>query len=140
MQKNGRTAPGVKRRIATTGGTKRRVDRSNLQQQLGAAEVSRVQHAVDTPLGFVALRQELLESRRSTGGRPGFADAERRKIPAAESVWRLVSDAAAEMAESGFHSSPAQVASAILSVAVHRLGPDLKRDVRQTLKAASGST
>lgn len=130
----------VKRRTVTTGGTKRRVDRSKLQQQLDAAEVSRVRHTVDTPLGFVAVRQELLERRRSTGGRPGFADAERRKIPVADSVWRLVSDAAAEMAEPGFHPSPAQVAGAILSIAVHRVGPDLKRDARKALKASSGLT
>ncbi|HET8997473.1 MAG TPA: hypothetical protein VFN42_12470 [Acetobacteraceae bacterium] len=51
-----------------------------------------------------------------------------------------MSDAAAEMAEPGFQPSPAQVASVILSVAVRRLGPDLKRDATQALKAASGST
>lgn len=111
-------AGGVKRRVLTTGRTKRRVDRDNLSQQLGAADVSLLRHVVDTPLGFVAVRQALLDGRRSTGGRPGFADAERRKIPVSDSVWRLVSDAAAEMAEPGFHPSPAQVASAILSIAV----------------------
>lgn len=94
------------------------------------------QHAVDTPRGFVAVRQELLERHRSTGDRPEFAEAERRKIPVAEAVWRPVPDAGAGMAELGFRPSPAQVASAILSVAVHRLGPDLKRDARRALKAS----
>jgi hypothetical protein len=136
MQQNEPIAPGAKRRIVTIGGTKRRVDRSNLQQQLGAAISGTVLHRTDTPLGFVAVRQELIEKRRSTGGRPGFANAERRKIPVAESVWRAVSDAAAEMAEPGFRPSPAQVASAILSVAVHRLGPELKRETRHALTAS----
>ena len=128
--------PGTKRKIVPSGPTKRRVDRTGLAQALGAAVVEPMEHAVDTPLGFVAVRRALLADRRSTGGRPGFADADRRKIPVPASVWRVVSDAAAEMSEPGFHPSPAQVASAILSVAVHHLTPDLRRDAKHALKAS----
>jgi hypothetical protein len=127
---------GTKRRIVLSGPTKRRVDQTGLAKALGAAEVEPIEHAADTPLGFVAVRQTLLADRRSTGGRPGFADADRRKIPIPASVWRVVSDAAADMSEPGFHPSPAQVASAILSVAVHHLTPDLRRDAKHALKAS----
>jgi hypothetical protein len=136
MAENDADVLGTKRKIVLSGPTKRRVDRTGLAQALGAAEVEPIKHTIDTPLGFVAVRQALLADRRSTGGRPGFADADRRKIPIPASVWRVVSDAAAEMSEPGFHPSPAQVASAILSVAVDHLTPDLRRDAKHALKAS----
>ena len=126
----------VKRRIAVSGPTKRRVDRSGLAEALGAAVTTSVQHTVDTPLGFIAIRQALMDNRRSTGGRPGFADVERRKIPVPASVWREVSEAAATLAEPGFKPSPAQVASAILSIAVRRFGPQLQHDIKHALKTS----
>jgi len=125
---------GTKRRIALAGPTKRRVHRTGLLQALGAASANSVQSTVDTPLGFAVVRQALMANLRSTGGRPGLGDAERRKIPIPESVWRLVSDAAAQMAEPGFHPSAAQVASAILSMAVQRMDPQLQRDAKHALK------
>lgn len=129
---------GTKRRISLVGPVKRRVDRAGLAQALGAAVVTSVPNSPDTPLGFVAVRQKLMADRRSTGGRPGFADAERRKIPIPAAVWQLVSDAAADMAEPGFHPSAAQVASAILSVAVDRLGAGLREDARRALIGTGG--
>jgi hypothetical protein len=137
MAAHDRVLSGTKRRVAVTGSTKRRIDRSDLQIALGAATVAPMHHAADTPLGFAAVRQALWDNLRSTGGRPGFADAERRKIPVPASVWRLVSDAAAEMAEPGFHPSAAQVATAILSVAVQHLTPDLRREAKHALKAST---
>lgn len=127
---------GVRRRVTVVGATKRRIDRTGLSQALGAATSASLRHTDDTPLGFVAVRQKLMNDRRSTGGRPGFADAERRKIPIPAAVWRLVADAAAEMAEPGFQPSPAQVASAILSIAVHHLNPQIQRDAKHALKAS----
>ena len=126
---------GTKRRISLTGAVKRRADRSGLAQALGATAVTPMPNRSETPLGFVAVRQKLMTDRRSIGGRPGFADAERRKIPIPAMVWQLVSDVAAEMAEPGFHPSAAQVASAILSVAVDRMSTELREDARRALKA-----
>lgn len=91
------------------GPAKRCVDWTGLAQALGAAAVTSVPNSPDTPLGFVAVRQKLTADRRSAGGRPGFADAERRKIPIPAAVWLLVSDAAVEMAAPGFHPSAARV-------------------------------
>jgi hypothetical protein len=126
----------TKRRIRLTGGTKRRVDRTDLGEALGATSVVAIQTGTDTPLGFVAVRQELMDKLRSIGGRPGFDGAERRKIPVTDAVWRMVIMAADEMSEPGFRPSAAQVASAILSLAVHHLTPDLQRDAKHALKAS----
>jgi hypothetical protein len=44
-------------------------------------------------MGFVAVRQALAGTPRSTGGRMGFPGAELRKIPITEPVWRIVAQA-----------------------------------------------
>src|SRR5690242_20636810 len=86
--------------------TKRRVGTDGLANALGAAEATPVPDAADTPLGFVALREEVMRALRSTGGRPGLPDTERRKIPVTETAWLAVSQAAERMAAPGFHPSP----------------------------------
>lgn len=136
MTRNNDQSGRTKRRVVLTGPTKRRVDRTGLAQALGAAEIVTVTSADDTPLGFVAVRQRLMDSLRSTGGRPGIPEAERRKIPVTETVWRAIADTAAGMAEPGFHPSPAQVASVILTIAVRHLTPDLREETKHALKAA----
>jgi hypothetical protein len=138
MAENELGRSGVRGKMTVVGPTKRRIDRTGLAQAFGAATSAALPFDNDTPLGFVDVRQKLMNDRRSTGGRPGFANAERRKIPIPAAVWRLVADAAAEMAEPGFQPSPAQVASAILSIAVHHLHPQMQQEAKHALKA-SGS-
>jgi hypothetical protein len=126
----------TKRKVNLVGRMKRKVDPSVLKQVLGAAETMPSPAEADTPLGFVAVRQELAAALRSTGGRPGFPDAERRKIPVTEPVWRIVSQAAQSMAGPGFHPSVAQVASAILAVAVRTMAPETIREAEHALRAS----
>ncbi|RAI54656.1 hypothetical protein DOO78_25625 [Roseicella frigidaeris] len=109
-----------------------------LAEALGAAESVPLPSGPDTPPGFVALRQEVAKALRSTGGRPGLPDAERRKIPVTDTVWRAVSEAAKEMSKAGFHPSPAQVASVILEIAVRDM-PGLVRRAEHALRASAGS-
>ena len=98
--------------------TKRRLAALEIGDALGASDASPMPVGPDTPLGFVALRKEVAAALRSTGGRPGLQNVERRKIPVTEAVWRVVTEAAEAMSAVGFHPSPAQVASVILEIAV----------------------
>jgi hypothetical protein len=125
-----------KRKLTLAGGMQRRIDPSVLETAIGAAETNPGPAAPDTALGFVAVRQELAGTLRSTGGRPGFPDAERRKIPITEPVWRIVAQAAETMAGPGFHPSAAQVASAILAVAVRTMPPETIREAEHALRAS----
>jgi hypothetical protein len=125
-----------KRKLNLAGGMKRRIDPSVLEKAVGADETVPGPAEADTPLGFVAVRQELAGTLRSTGGRPGFSDAERRKIPVTEPVWRIVAQAAEAMAGPGFHPSAAQVASAILAVAVRTMAPETIREAEHALRAS----
>jgi hypothetical protein len=87
-------------------------------------------------LGFLAVRQELIQKLRSSGGRPGFDNADRRKIPITDPVWRIVAKAAEDMAEPGFNPTPSQVASALLSLAVRTMAPNTVHEVGHALKAS----
>lgn len=126
----------TKRKLNLTGNMKRRVDPSVLENAIGAHETVPGPAGADTPVGFVAVRQELAGALRSTGGRPGFPDAERRKIPVTEPVWRIVAQAADNMAAPGFRPSAAQVASAILSVAARAMAPEMIREAEHALRAS----
>jgi hypothetical protein len=126
----------TRRKVNLAGQMKRRVNPAVLAQAVGAHETVPGPANADTPLGFVAVRQELAAALRSIGGRPGFADAERRKIPVTEPVWRIVSQAAQSMAGPGFHPSAAQVASAILAVAVRTMAPETIREAEHALRAS----
>jgi|HubBroStandDraft_1064217.scaffolds.fasta_scaffold690197_1 hypothetical protein len=68
-----------RRKLTLAGGMQRRIDPSVLETAVGATETSPAPAQTDTPLGFVAVRQELAGALRSTGGRPGFPDAQRRR-------------------------------------------------------------
>lgn len=129
-----------KRKVILAGGMKRRIDPSVLENAIGADETMPGPAEADTPLGFVAVRQELAGTLRSTGGRPGFPDAQRRKIPVTETVWRIVAQAAQTMAGPGFHPSAAQVASAILAVAVRTMAPETIREAEHALRASRAFT
>jgi hypothetical protein len=125
-----------KRKVNLAGSMKRRIDPSVLETAVGADETIPGPAETDTPLGFVAVRQELAGTLRSTGGRPGFPDAQRRKVPVTEPVWRIVAQAAETMAGPGFHPSAAQVASAILAVAVRTMAPETIREAEHALRAS----
>lgn len=135
MSRNAIFTAAMKRPANVTRRTRQRIGAEALADALGAAETAPVPSRADTPLGFVALRQELARTLRSTGGRPGLPDAERRKIPVTEAVWSAMAQAALDMAAPGFHPTPAQVASAVLELAVRDM-PQLTRDAHHALHAS----
>lgn len=125
------------RRVQVKASDTRQVGQAGLATALGAYATQAVRHSPDTPLGFAAIRQTLMEELRSTGGRPGFAGAERRKIPVTEPVWQFVEQIAAQMAAEGLRASPAQVAGVILMIAARGpLSTEITREAKHALKAS----
>jgi hypothetical protein len=72
----------------------------------------------------------------STGGRPGFADADKvAKVPMNEAQWKRLEELAAAVSEEGFSPSAGQVANVLLAWALTQLGPDA---VKQMAKEKAG--
>jgi len=111
--------PSTTRKVQIRPSDTRRVGHDGLAAALGAHASGPVFNDPDPPHGFAAVRKVLFEELQSTGGRPGFAGTERRKIPVTEAVWRIAEQIAKEIADENFHPSPAQVASVIISSAGH---------------------
>jgi hypothetical protein len=126
----------TKRKVGAAMSTKRRIGAAVVAEAIGADDAMQLPGGADTPLGFFAVRQKLIHGLRSTGGRPGFENVERRKIPVTGPVWRIVAQAAEAMAEPGFHPTPSQVASALLSLAVRSMAPNLVHEVQHALNAS----
>jgi hypothetical protein len=88
----------IVRHISLTGQAERQADRADtgkrhvrtasLAEQLGADDTIAAPAPGGSPVSFVAIREELARSRRSSGGRPGLADTDRKKIPVTDAVWR----------------------------------------------------
>ena len=77
---------------------------------------------------------------RSSGGRPGLVDADRKKIPVTDEVWRVVEKIAGDLAEPGFRPSAGQVAGVLLNIATRELTPGMTSKVRQGLKREKQET
>jgi hypothetical protein len=81
--------------------------------------------AAQGPLTLLALRQELFRRLQSTGGRPGFADADKvAKVPMSRAQWKRLEELAAALAEEGFSPSAGQIANVLLAWALASLNPD----------------
>jgi hypothetical protein len=134
----------IVRQVSLTGQAKRRVDRADagkrhvrtasLAEQLGADDDGVAPAPGGSPVSFVAIREELARSRRSSGGRPGLADTDRKKIPVTDEVWRVVEKIAIDLAEPGFRPSAGQVAAVLLNIAARELTPGMASKVRQGLQ------
>ncbi len=105
-----------------------------LAEQPGAADDIAAPAHGGSPVSFVAIREELARSRRSSGGRPGLVDTDRKKIPVTDEVWRAVEKIAGDLAEPGFRPSAGQVAGVLLNIAARELTPAMTSKVRQGLQ------
>lgn len=75
-----------------------------------------------TPPSLAALRNELAQRLLSTGGRPALRDTDRRqKIPLSDDDWGRLQELATRVADLDARPAPAQVASALLHLALTNL-------------------
>jgi hypothetical protein len=123
-----------KRRVTLADATKRRVRIASLADQPGAADDVAAPPPDGSPVSFAAIREELARNRRSNGGRPGLVDADRKKIPVTDAVWRVVEKIAGDLAAPGFRPSAGQVAGVLLNIAARELTPTMAGEVRQRLE------
>jgi len=108
----------TKPRVALADATKPCVDAADIAAALGAAE------AIDAPaqggsrVSWHAIRAEVADRLRSTGGRPGLPGAEPRKVTLTQEEWEMVRDLADAIAQPGFRPSAGQVAGVLLGRAI----------------------
>jgi hypothetical protein len=129
-----------KRRVVLADAGKRRVRIGSLAERLGAGDDVAAPASGGSPASFVAIREELARTRRSSGGRPGLVNADRKKIPVTDEVWRVVEKIAGDLAEPGFRPSAGQVAGVLLNFATRELTPRKTSKLRQDLKRANRET
>ncbi len=137
MARNAVFTATTKRKAAVTHSTKKRYSGPDLQTALGASAATPIYESGPSPLDFVALRQELESRLRSTGGRPGLADVEPRKIPVTSSVWKVLTQAARHMSNPSFRPTAAHVASLILTNAVRTMPDGFLSEIEDALRASS---
>jgi hypothetical protein len=113
------------RRVKIGGTSARRVDPATIAQKLGATVVSAGPSPRQSPVGLMALRNELFARLASSGGRPGLAGATRRqKVPLSDSDWRQLEQLSGELRRTDLHASPGQVASMLLHTALRLVQVD----------------
>lgn len=108
----------TKPRLLLTDVTKRRVTDADLAKAFGASEVVPAPASGGSPVAWFALRQEIANRLRSTGGRPGLPDAEPRKVTLTHEEWDMVKQLTETITEPGFSPSAGQVAGVLLGHAV----------------------
>jgi len=107
--------------IRDTGPAQPLVDPSTVAEALGAAEIGTVLDG-GSPPSFAALRYELSQRLLSTGGRPALKGTDRRqKIPLGDDDWTRLCELAQRVADLDARPAPAQVASALLHLALANL-------------------
>jgi hypothetical protein len=130
-----RVKPSTMPRIEVKPSTMPKLDPADLAAALGAKPAGAAV-AAQGPLTLLAVRQELFRRLHSSGGRPGFADADKvAKVPLSEAQWKRLEELAAAVSEEGFSPSAGQVANVLLNWALATLGPDA---AKQMAKEKSG--
>ena len=98
--------------------TRRRLTDRDVEQALGAEFVG-VLPKGGNPLSAYALRNELFERLRSSGGRPSLVGADiRTKVPMRTSAWEKLEVIAKSVETKTFHPTASQVASVLLDLAI----------------------
>jgi len=108
----------VKPRVLLTDAPKRRVSTADLAAAFGASEVVAAPASGGSPAAWFAVREEIAQRLRSTGGRPGLPDAEPRKVTLTQHEWDMVKQLSEAIAEPGFRPSAGQVAGVLLGHAI----------------------
>lgn len=98
-------------------------DKARLARSLGASRVVEVgQKKIGGPLDMLALRQELNERLRSSGGRPTDPSWKvSRQVPFKEESWSHLQDIASELGVSGRRVGPAHVAALLVENSLEEL-------------------
>jgi hypothetical protein len=108
--------------------TRRRIDPKAVERGLGAERVVSLPSGA-APVTAYALRQQLYDRLRSTGGRPSLEGADiRPKIPMRRARWLKLEALARSVQTDTFHPSPAQLASVILDAAIEQFEAALHLD------------
>jgi hypothetical protein len=115
----------TKRRIqADDPQTRRRLTDVDMAQALGAEFVG-VAPKAGNLLSAYALRNELFERLRSSGGRPSLEGADiRTKVPMRKRSWEKLEGIAKAVETASFHPTASQVASVLLDLAITRYESD----------------
>ena len=101
--------------------TRRRLTPDEIAKALGA-EVVAILPPGGSPMSAYALRMELFNRLRSTGGRPGLDGADiKPKVPMSRSRWKQLETLAERIGSDGFHPTPAQLASVILDKGIEQI-------------------
>jgi hypothetical protein len=129
--------PSTMPKIIVKPSTMPKLDPAEVAKALGAKPVAGAKvEGAPAPITLFAVRQELFRRLQSTGGRPGFADADKvAKIPVSDGQWKRLEELAAAVAEEGFSPSAGQVANVLLGWALAQLGPDAVKKLAADLKA-----
>src|SRR5216683_6208688 len=120
------------KRVVLKDAATRRVSADNFGERIGAEVVEANSSERASPLSYVAVRDEIFHRLRSTGGRPGLEGVERKKIPLTHRDWKKVERVANDIARPGFHPSPGQVASILLSITLSKLNHAMAEEVKRT--------
>jgi hypothetical protein len=123
------------RRVALKASTSRR-SAVDVGRALGAEQIASDPRA-GSPLGFAAVREEIFHRLRSSGGRPGFEGADRKKIPLTPKDWEIAEQVAIQIAEPGFRPSAGQVAGVLLSLALNSMNEAMESKLKRRLKASA---
>lgn len=123
------------RRVIVKSASARRLPLIDVGKKLGAEMVDAKPGRTGSPTDFAAVREEIFQRLRSTGGRPGLAGTEPKKIPLTKSEWRKVEQVAHHISEPGFNPSVGQVASVLLSIVLRNVDSSIEAAVKRSLKA-----
>jgi len=118
----------TKPRVVLDDAPKPRLNTADIATALGAAEVAEAPAQGGSPVYWYAIRAEVANRLRSTGGRPGLPGAEPRKVTLTQEEWEMVRDLADAIAEPGFRPSAGQVAGVLLGRAIRSARASLKAD------------
>ncbi len=101
--------------------TRRRITPEEVEKGLGAERVA-VLPPGGSPISAYAVRLELFQRLRSTGGRPSLDGTDiKPKIPMRRSRWKKLERLAELVKRDNFRPTPAQLASIILDAGIDQL-------------------
>jgi len=126
MTKRIRTTERTVPRIRTAEAVSRRLEPATVAEALGAKPCPERLEGPRGPITLYALRQEIVRRRQLSGDRPGIEGTNfRAMIPLGDRDWQRLEALATELSAEGFTSSPGQVGSILLSLALRSLNNDL---------------
>lgn len=122
--------------IRYAGTAARSVSPEVFAKALGGAEIVSRENVHGAPISLHALRRELENRVRSTGGRPALEGATKiQKIPLKPEDWSRLEELADELSRQGVSATAGQVASVMVHNQLDRLAPSATRQARTSRRA-----